>query len=100
MTEPVVFQNFGSKADLFVAVLDRAAEQATTLLDPSADALAALTHLLEPGVFEKMHQRGGPGGLFSAPEANAMVPGSAMIPLKLHGRGPLHTWFCSTASNT
>src|SRR5439155_7259017 len=65
VTEPVVFQNFGSKADLFVAVPDRAAEQATTLLDPSADALSVLTALLEPGAFERMHQRGGPGALFA-----------------------------------
>ena len=45
---------------------------------------------------------GGPlyGGLSSAPEAKAAEPGGTILPRKLHGAGPLHTSFCSTASKT
>src|SRR6476659_6917553 len=39
-------------------------------------------------------------GLLSAPDAKAMVPGSTITPLKVHGAGPLHISFCNTASNT
>ncbi len=52
VTEPVIFQNFGSKAALFAAVLDRLAGEARASLDalagrrePAADLLA---HVLGP----------------------------------------------------
>jgi AcrR family transcriptional regulator len=50
VTEPVIFQNFGSKAALYAAVLDRAAAGARTSLDDLAarggSASELLTHVL------------------------------------------------------
>lgn len=50
VTEPVIFQNFGSKAALFAAVLERAAGQARASLDnlaaESGSASALLAHVL------------------------------------------------------
>lgn len=50
VTEPVIFQNFGSKAALFAAVLERAAGQARASLDDlaaeSGSASALLAHVL------------------------------------------------------
>src|SRR5438477_12836364 len=40
----------------------------------------------------------GYGGLFSAPVATEMVPGSTCTLRNVHCAGPLHTSFCSTAS--
>ena len=52
VTEPVVFQNFGSKAALFAAVLERAAENVRTSLDDlpadPGSASALLAHVLDP----------------------------------------------------
>ena len=53
VTEPVVFQNFGSKAALFAAVVERAAGQARALLDDVAaaprPAHGLLAHVLAAG---------------------------------------------------
>jgi AcrR family transcriptional regulator len=53
VTEPVIFQNFGSKAALFAAVLDRLAGDVRTSLDDLADhhesVAGLLTHILSPG---------------------------------------------------
>lgn len=53
VTEPVIFQNFGSKAALFAAVVDRAASQVRAWLDDfAADAgptSALLAHVLAAG---------------------------------------------------
>jgi AcrR family transcriptional regulator len=50
VTEPVIFQNFGSKAALFAAVLDRAAAEVRASLDDLAasfgSAAGLLTHVL------------------------------------------------------
>src|ERR1700721_3396479 len=50
VTEPVVFQNFGSKAALFAAVIERAAAQVQVTLDELAatgqPASALLAHVL------------------------------------------------------
>ena len=50
VTEPVIFQNFGSKAALFAAVLDRVAEDLRTELDTlvkrHGSATELLTHVL------------------------------------------------------
>jgi AcrR family transcriptional regulator len=52
VTEPVVFQNFGSKAALFAAVLDRLADDVRASLDDLAghyDSVARLlTHIVSP----------------------------------------------------
>jgi len=53
VTEPVIFQNFGSKAALFAAVLDRLAGDVRASLDDLAghhDSVAdLLAHVLSPG---------------------------------------------------
>jgi AcrR family transcriptional regulator len=46
VTEPVVFQNFGSKAVLYAAVLERAAAAARTSLDHLATASGSASELL------------------------------------------------------
>jgi AcrR family transcriptional regulator len=50
VSEPVVFQNFGSKPALFAAVLDRTAEQARVSVDDAAasygSAAGLLTHVI------------------------------------------------------
>ena len=46
ITEPVIFQNFGSKAALFAAVVERAAAQVGALLDDPAEALGSASGLL------------------------------------------------------
>ena len=52
VTEPVIFQNFGSKAALFAAVLDRLADQVRASLDGLAGhhgpAASLLAHILGP----------------------------------------------------
>jgi AcrR family transcriptional regulator len=53
VTEPVIFQNFGSKAALFAAVLDRLAGDVRASLDDLADhhdsGASLLAHILSPG---------------------------------------------------
>jgi AcrR family transcriptional regulator len=80
VTEPVIFQNFGSKAALFAAVLDRLADDVRATLDALAghhDSVASLlAHVLRPGDGHASH---GPGkhrtlftdaaGLIADPEA-------------------------------
>jgi AcrR family transcriptional regulator len=60
VTEPVVFQNFGSKAALYAAVLDRVAGDVRVHLRVLADSYGSvaglLAHILEP------HAPGWPGG--------------------------------------
>ena len=53
VTEPVVFQNFGSKSALFAAVLDRLAGDVRASLDDLADhhdsVASLLAHIVSPG---------------------------------------------------
>jgi AcrR family transcriptional regulator len=69
VTEPVVFQNFGSKASLYAAVLDRAADQLADLLHgqvtEAGSVRAFLEDVLAPGHLDRMHRRGNPGVLFA-----------------------------------
>jgi AcrR family transcriptional regulator len=95
VTEPVIFQNFGSKAALFAAVIGRAAAEAGDSLDELAagpgPASGLLAHVLagpatgEPG-HAAPHQGTGPGGghagtaygvLFADAAALAAEPGLA-----------------------
>ena len=59
VTEPVIFQNFGSKAGLFVAALERAAEDATRYLSAMAgerpDVHDWLSHLLAAEHLDRLH---------------------------------------------
>lgn len=59
VSEPVIFQNFGSKAALFAAVLDRAAADIRAQLDTLAgdfgSASGLLAHLLSQAHAERQH---------------------------------------------
>ena len=54
VTEPVIFQNFGSKAALFTAVLDRVADDVRASLDAVTghheSVASLLAHILGPGL--------------------------------------------------
>lgn len=84
VTEPVVFQNFGSKPALFTAVLDRAAAQARASLEHSAarfgSAGGLLAHVL--GHFTVGHDAHAapPGALFAAAVALASDPAAPQVP--------------------
>ena len=60
VTEPVIFQNFGSKAALFAAVLERAAAQVQESLDDLAAAFGSasglLAHVLTPSAHQQPSQ--------------------------------------------
>ena len=68
VTEPVVFQNFGTKGELFAAVLERAAGQLAAHLDSlgreASSVVDLLRRLLTPAHQDRMHRRGGLGVLF------------------------------------
>jgi AcrR family transcriptional regulator len=59
VTEPVVFQNFGTKAALFAAVLEhvawQAAEHLRRLSEHAGDTLAWLAQLLSPEHQDRLH---------------------------------------------
>ncbi|HZG04516.1 MAG TPA: TetR/AcrR family transcriptional regulator [Streptomyces sp.] len=71
VSEPVVFQNFGSKAALYAAVLDRAAERVCAGLRENlasccgGSVAALLDHVLAPGHVDRMHARGTLGALLA-----------------------------------
>ena len=70
VSEPVVFQNFGSKSALFAAVLDRVAgdmnEEFHALAhDHHGSAARMLAHLLDPVHIRQMHAPGAHGALFA-----------------------------------
>ncbi|MGY1453584.1 TetR/AcrR family transcriptional regulator [Streptomyces sp. SS8] len=80
VSEPVVFQNFGSKAALYAAVLDRVADRVGTglreELDTCCDGSVAtlLDHVLAPGHIDRMHARGNLGALLADAAALAEEP--------------------------
>ena len=69
VSEPVVFQNFGSKPALYAAVLEQAAEQLCDVLQAQLDASTSvrdlLAEILAPGHLDRMHSPGNPGVLFA-----------------------------------
>ncbi len=69
VSEPVVFQNFGTKASLFAAVVLRAADQVCAVVDHLAaqpiPVREVLTMVLDPRHLEQVHARGSVGALFS-----------------------------------
>jgi AcrR family transcriptional regulator len=80
VTEPVVFQNFGSKAEVYAAVLNDAADTLVTelravLADDSASVVAVLGEILAPGHIDRMHAQGSPGALFADAVALTAEPG-------------------------
>ncbi len=84
VSEPVIFQNFGSKAALFAAVVDRVAGDVQAELERLAgepgSAAGLLAHALEPG-----HPHGAPGHPHGAP-GHPHGPGAA-AGLHTHGFG-------------
>jgi AcrR family transcriptional regulator len=65
VTEPVIFQNFGSKAALFAAVLERAAAQVRASLDELAAGFGSASGLLAHVLAGTAHGR--PGEVAMAP---------------------------------
>jgi AcrR family transcriptional regulator len=69
VTEPVVYQNFGTKANLFGAVVLRAAadlgEQRDMLAGQPGDVLELLAGFLAVDHLDRLHRRGGIGALFA-----------------------------------
>lgn len=77
VSEPVVFQNFGSKAALFAAVVERAAAEARESLAEMAegrDQKGLLAHVLAAPAQE---QPGHPAAGSANPHASAHHPGAA-----------------------
>jgi AcrR family transcriptional regulator len=60
VTEPVIFQNFGSKAALFTAVLERAAAEVRAALDDLAADCGSASGLLAHVLAGSAHERPGP----------------------------------------
>jgi AcrR family transcriptional regulator len=60
VTEPVIFQNFGSKAALFTAVLERAAAEVRAALDDLAADSGSASGLLAHVLAGSAHVRPGP----------------------------------------
>jgi AcrR family transcriptional regulator len=85
VSEPVIFQNFGSKAALFAAVVDRVAGDVQAELERLAEqpgsAAGLLAHALEPG-----HPHGAHGHPHSA-HGHPHGPGAAGTGLHTHGFG-------------
>jgi AcrR family transcriptional regulator len=69
VSEPVIFQNFGSKAALFAAVLDRVAGDVSAelqaLVEHFGSASDLLAHALSPSHAERPHAPGSRGVLFA-----------------------------------
>jgi AcrR family transcriptional regulator len=69
VTEPVIFQNFGTKADLFAAALERATEDAVRYVSAMAqectDVRAWLGHLLAADHLDRLHTAPRFGVLFA-----------------------------------
>jgi AcrR family transcriptional regulator len=79
VSEPVVFQNFGTKAALFAAVLDRVATTACDALSSSAtrggSVSEVLAMILSPGHLDEIHAPGAFGALFAEAGSLTSDPG-------------------------
>lgn len=69
VSEPVVFQNFGTKASLFAAVVERAADHVCRLVEHLAAANlpvpGLLQTMLDPGHLRHVHSAGQVGAIFA-----------------------------------
>jgi AcrR family transcriptional regulator len=69
VSEPVVFQNFGTKASLFAAVVDRAADHVCRMVErvTAADVpvSALLRTMLDPEHLEHVHSAGSVGAILA-----------------------------------
>ncbi|MBO1334521.1 TetR/AcrR family transcriptional regulator [Streptomyces sp. VRA16 Mangrove soil] len=93
VSEPVVFQNFGSKSALYRAVLDRAVTTATGLLTVDAahegaegSVSALLATFFDPGHMERFHARGSLGFLFADAATLTEDPALRDAALDVHRR--------------
>jgi AcrR family transcriptional regulator len=90
VTEPVIFQNFATKCDLFVACLDQASEEAVRYLgnlgEHSLDAAAMLSVLLAQDLQDRLHNAGGLGRMFAEAAANSSVPAIHEAGRRAHDR--------------
>jgi len=88
VSEPVVFQNFGSKAALFAATLEHVAEAYAAHLGQVAahttDAFEALASLTDPEAFRRLHRRGGAGVLFADAASARDVPAVRRAMARIH----------------
>jgi AcrR family transcriptional regulator len=89
VTEPVVFQNFGSKSGLFVAVLERMSDEVVRYLamlgEHSSDVAELLAALLAHEHQDKMHGPGAFGTVF-AEAANSSEPSIRKAGRRAHTR--------------
>jgi AcrR family transcriptional regulator len=89
VTEPVVFQNFGTKSGLFVAVLDRISDQVALYLslvgEQSPDVAELLSVLLAHEHQDRMHSPGAFGTMF-AEAANNPTPSIRRAGRRGHAR--------------
>lgn len=71
VTEPVIFQNFGTKADLFAAVLERTSTEDAAQFAPDGgeDVLQLVARMLSPEVHDRIHTSGGLGVLYAEADA-------------------------------
>ncbi|MFI1164624.1 TetR/AcrR family transcriptional regulator [Streptomyces sp. NPDC020801] len=78
VTEPVVFQNFGSKSALYQAALEHAIGDVSALLGRAADSGRPVPELLaaflDPAHMDRFHQPGSHGFLFADATALAHDP--------------------------
>jgi AcrR family transcriptional regulator len=75
VTEPVVFQNFGSKAALYAAVLDRAAAQVLASLDDMTAHFGSASGLLAHVLTSLAPVPSGPDAAGAGPHAGAQAYG-------------------------
>ncbi len=91
VTEPVLFQNFGSKAALYAAVVAHASEQMCAMMRTLAcetDSVATLlAHLLSPGHIDELHAPGSLGVIFA--DAMTMTAEPAVEQAVRHHMGEL-----------
>jgi AcrR family transcriptional regulator len=89
VTEPVVFQNFGTKSGLFVAVLDRMSDELvrhlSALADHSSNIAELLSMLLAHELQDRVHSSGGFGTIF-AEAATSSEPSIRKAGRRAHAR--------------
>jgi AcrR family transcriptional regulator len=89
ITEPVVFQNFGTKSGLFIAVLERMSQEVAQYLaalgDHSADVAKLLSELLAHEHQDRMHSPGAFGTIF-AEAANSSEPSIRKAGRRAHAK--------------
>ena len=89
VTEPVIFQNFGSKAAVFAAVLEAAAERTSAAMEERVAATGSvaawLRELLAPEHLQRVHVRGEVGVLFTDAMSLTADPVIADAARRAHG---------------